>query len=1240
MKTSIQQAINNFAQGDFKDNALDFFKVLGYSSNKTSALDLAEFLPKLNHDVNQWQGSHLLFQLADDDLQNNLDVFSSSNQAIDNTIIQSYIFAAIELNTNQGLYSKTELIQITRAINRASLQPILLLFKHGDSLTLAVIHRRLHKTDSDKDVIDVKKVSLLKDININNPHRAHIDILFDVSLPELRKQYRPANFKELHDAWLKVFSIEKLNKRFYQDISNWYFWAITHVTFPLDSRQTKTQEETNSIAVIRLITRLIFVWFLKEKGLVPEHLFDKKSIDDVLNYSDKTGSTYYKAILQNLFFATLNTEIDSREFVSNQVYQGKNKQHFLTNFYRYTRFFNQPEQVLTLFNSVPFLNGGLFDCLDVEVQENGKKVGEIRVDYFSDNPKNENLLVVPDLLFFGDKTEVNLNDIYGTKNKRYEVRGLMPLLNAYKFTVEENTPLEEEIALDPELLGRIFENLLAAYNPETGVTARKQTGSFYTPREIVDYMVDESLIAYFSGVLNGSPIALAIDEKTAKAVLLRDLLSYSVLNNPFNEQETNDLIQAIHTLKILDPACGSGAYPMGILHKLVFILRKLDKDNQAWRELQKNKAIADTRQAFDSGNHEERETRLKEINDTFEYNASDYGRKLFLIRECIFGVDIQPIAVQIAKLRFFISLVIEQTVNDALPNRGIRPLPNMEMKLIAANSLLGLDFKIAQDDWIYAGVRKLESEIKSVRLEYFSASTRHKKNALKAKEQALLIELEKELINVQCGVEQAHKIIAWNPYNQNASADFFDKEFMFGLDEGFDIVIGNPPYIQIQKFSGQQCQKDWQKQKYATFEKTGDIYALFIEKGVLLLKPNGVLTFITSNKWMRAGYGKSLRKFLAEKTLPLKLIDFGDSQLFENATTYTNILMAQNAQTKVWIPTAAQTKVCTPPTEVCISSIDAGVQTLVCDAVLNACTIEKDFTIEMPLADYFSAHKQTIPLLSQDTWVISSSIEQQIKAKIEAIGTPLKDWDVNINYGIKTGFNEAFIIDTATKERLCFEYSKSAEIIKPILRGRDIKRYSAEWAGLWIIGTFPALHLNIDNYPAVRDYLKSFGNRLEQTGENGCRKKTCNEWFEVQDTIAYWQEFEKEKIIYPNMTSLLPFCYDKDGFITNQKCFILTGESLKYLVSFLNSKLFKFAFKDKFPELMGKTYELSKVFFDKIPILKIPPTQQQPFIDLVDKILTAKKSGENTAHLERDIDQQVYALYGLTDDEINIIEGN
>lgn len=493
MKTNIQHAIQAFSQQDFKNNALHFFKALGYSSNKTSESYL-KVLPNLNHDkalVNQWQSSHLLFQLADDDLQNNLDVFSSSNQAIDNTIMQSYIFAAIELNrnTNLGLYSKTELIQITRAINRASLQPILLLFKHGDNLTLAVIHRRLNKIDSDKDVIEIKKVSLLKDINLNNPHRAHLDILADVSLPELRKQYSPANFKELHDAWLKTFSIEKLNKRFYSDISNWYFWAITHVTFPLDSRQTKTQEETNSIAVIRLITRLIFVWFLKEKGLVPENLFNKKSIDDVLNYADKTGSTYYKAILQNLFFATLNTEMDSRAFVSNQAYQGKNKQHFLTNFYRYARFFKQPEQVLNLFNSVPFLNGGLFDCLDVEVQENGKKVGEIRVDYFSDNPKNESLLAVPDSLFFGDKTEVNLNAIYGTKNKRYEVRGLIPLLNAYKFTVTENTPLEEEIALDPELLGRIFENLLAAYNPETGVTARKQTGSFYTPREIVDYII-------------------------------------------------------------------------------------------------------------------------------------------------------------------------------------------------------------------------------------------------------------------------------------------------------------------------------------------------------------------------------------------------------------------------------------------------------------------------------------------------------------------------------------------------------------------------------------------------------------------------------------------------------------------------------------------------------------------------------------------------------------------------------
>ncbi|MFM6248225.1 MAG: hypothetical protein ACKPEQ_03580, partial [Dolichospermum sp.] len=258
--------------------------------------------------------------------------------------------------------------------------------------------------------------------------------------------------------------------------------------------------------------RLIFVWFLKEKGLVPDALFNENQLTNLLKSLSAEESTYYKAILQNLFFATLNTEMNTDEKPDNRKFRGKNQQqsgrdaHYgITNVYRYQDYFTNADEFLGLCSNIPFLNGGLFECLDRDKDGDskptpkGKEKTKIRIDGFSE--REDNVLSVPNVLFFGEATDVDLNQTYGTKNKKYKVQGLINIFNRYKFTIDENTPIEEEIALDPELLGKVFENLLAAYNPETETTARKQTGSFYTPREIVNYMVDESLIAYLQNAL-------------------------------------------------------------------------------------------------------------------------------------------------------------------------------------------------------------------------------------------------------------------------------------------------------------------------------------------------------------------------------------------------------------------------------------------------------------------------------------------------------------------------------------------------------------------------------------------------------------------------------------------------------------------------------------------------------------------------------------------------------------------
>ena len=284
---------------------------------------------------------------------------------------------------------------------------------------------------------------------------------------------------------------------------------------------------------------------------------------------------------------------------------------------------------------------------------------------------------------------------------------------------------------------------------------------------------------------------------------------------------------------------------------------------------------------------------------------------------------------------------------------------------------------------------------------------------------------------------------------------------------------------------------------------------------------------------------------------------------------------------------------------------------------------------------------------TSDSWVILSPIEQSIKRKIEAVGTPLKDWDINIYRGVLTGCNEAFIISTAKRNEILAncqteeERKRTAELIRPILRGRDIRRYGYEWAELWLIATFPSRHYNIEDYPAVKQYLLSFGiERLEQTGKvhnvNGerikSRKKTNNKWFETQDSISYWEDFIKPKIIYPNMTKYMPFVFDNKMYLTNQKCFIITGKYVAYLTAFFNSSLFKYCFRDSFPELQGGTRELSKIFFDKIPVYKVSDTQNLQFQDAVEDI----QKEYNKQKAQR-IDSMLFDLYSLTAEEREVI---
>lgn len=686
IRRKIENSIKNISSNRLFESSIELFNSLGYNTNRQNRLskstytefeknfldqndkipDLKKFKDKAQ--TKNWEKIELLFQLTDAEMMQQASLFDTGK--FDGSIINAYLFFAIELKP--GNYSRTIISDITRQVNRVFSMPVMLLFKCDENITLSIIKRRLHKRDESLDVLE--KVTLIKDINIINPHRAHIEILFDLSLEELKKENSVTNFVELQKVWQKTLNSSELNKKFYHEIANWYFWAVDNVEFPDDLEEN--HEIRNATATIRLLTRLIFIWFIKEKSVIPEALFQKEKLKEILkNFSSPENSDstiFYKAILQNLFFATLSTEKSKRKFRGKDWKKGRNVDFGNQYVYRYENIVSDVNKWKKLFADIPFLNGGLFENLD-------NKEKKIMVDGFSEEKRNN--LNVPDFLFFSPERDVDLNKTFDTKGKRYTVKGLIEILYQYKFTITENTPIEEEIALDPELLGKTFENLLASFNPETKTTARKQTGSFYTPREIVDYMVDESLKLSLSHIVSEALKNTTQDDiKTGLDILF----AYTEKEHAFIKSEVGEIVKAVSEIKILDPACGSGAFPMGILHKLVYILNKLDHDNKVWRKLQKQKAISETEEAYNLGKQEERQQRIKEIEETFDFNTSDYGRKLFLIENAIYGVDIQPIAVQISKLRFFISLIVDQDMKN-----NIKPLPNLETKFVAANTLIG-----------------------------------------------------------------------------------------------------------------------------------------------------------------------------------------------------------------------------------------------------------------------------------------------------------------------------------------------------------------------------------------------------------------------------------------------------------------------------------------------------------------------------------------------------------------------
>jgi adenine-specific DNA-methyltransferase len=1133
---------------------------------------------------------------------------------------------------NGLLPTRSQLAEISRAFNREfCYTPVVVVFKYGEYLAFANTERLKYKDNREGE--KAGKVTLLRDIDIRQPHSGHEKILADLRIPTVGKD-RVDSFDKLYKYWQKVLDVNLLNKKFYQEVSAWYFHACKQVVFPKDAKD-------NQESLIRLITRLMFVWFLREKGLVPDALFDHEDMRSLLKSLEPQESTYYKAILQNLFFATLNTEKD-RAFIKRS---GSQSHHYMVhNVFRYESYFQEPDQVIDrYFAGIPFLNGGLFECLDIPPQKN-KAEPEIRIDGFSDNSKNS--LSVPNELFFGNFQDVDLNADFGTSRKKYQVRGLVEIFKSYKFTIAENTPFEEDVALDPELLGQVFENLLAAYNPETQTTARKQTGSFYTPREIVNYMVDESLIAYLKNqLLNENVVFLEVGKKqldlfgneykTGQLTIqeqlnqnpfkgkeaeleqkLRQLLSFDDVN-PFagDDGVQERLIKALDNCKILDPACGSGAFPMGVLQKMVHILAKLDPHNERWRNQQREREIlpvlADLQQAQKISYEQARDAavsqlqeRLAQIETDFANNEKDYPRKLFLIENCIYGVDIQPIALQIAKLRCFISLIVEQKVDNNQPNRGILPLPNLETKFVAANSLISLPLQMSLRS---PAVEVKEKELKEVRQKHFTARTKATKDKYRKRDEELRNEISGLLKSTGLETALADSLAQWNPYDQNASADFFDPEWMFGIGDGFDVVIGNPPYVRQEQIKEL---KPVFKQNFQCFTGVADLFVYFFERGYQLLKTGGVLSYICSNKYFRSGYGEKLRDFLGKNTTIQQLIDFGDTDVF-TAIAYPSIILFSKEKASK-------------------------------DAQLKALSWQQTEALnEFPTV--FNAQNFLMPqsALKADGWRLEDTQVLDLLAKLRNTGKPLGEY-VNGKFyrGILTGFNEAFVIDRTTRDKLIAEHPSSAEVIKPLLRGRDVKRWSVDYQDLYLIKiessenkTHPwsnkteqeAEKVFTKTYPAIHKHFEQFRSQLINRSDQG-------RFFWELRSCKYWQEFEKPKIVYQEIATYQSFAWDQTGKFMDKTTFMIPNAEI-YLIAILNSSVVWFFLDKIVSKIQGGAYTMQSIYISQIPIPTVTAAEQKAIETLVNYVLylsAVKKYSSDKVilqYFEKVIDAIVFELY-------------
>src|SRR3989338_477131 len=762
---------------------------------------------------------------------------------------------------------------------------------------------------------------------------------------------------------------------------------------------------------------------------------------------------------------------------------------------------------------IPFLNGGLFDPL-------------------SDYDWVHTDILLPDELF---------SNLVRTKEGDTGT-GILDIFDRYNFTVKEDEPLEKEVAVDPEMLGKVFENLLE-------VKDRKSKGTYYTPREIVHYMCQESLINYLVNECEGKvgrkdietliqygETAVEHDSRVEQEGKETETYSYKL---PESIRKNAQLLDdKLKNISVCDPAIGSGAFPVGMMNEIIRTRNTLTN----YLEDKKDRSI--------------------------------YNFKRDAIQNSLYGVDIDPCAVEIAKLRLWLSLVV---VEGGI--KQIKPLPNLDYKIMQGNSLLEVEKeKMGMRDMFYE--QKMQ-ELKEKKQYLFNETSTSKKHEYK--------EQIDELINQ---LTNGHKDFDFEVY----FSEVFEEK------GGFDLVIANPPYVYHKKLNTISGQL---KKLYNTYSGTSDLYVYFYEQGINILKNKGILTYISSNKFIRTSYGEKLRGLLSSLAIQ-HIIDFTKVRVFDALVASCVLIVLKDH----------------PSEEVSVTNVN--------DEIIN----------QTSLADYIEKNHQKISLenFGSDIWQLEDNKKLKVKGKIELGSRKLSAIKgINIYRGITTGYNSAFIINEDIKIELIKADKKNAEIIKPLLQGRNIKKWFYISSNRYLLQTGFDRNVKLD-FPPLYHYLSNYEKELKKRDDQG------KNWWNLR-ACKYYTDFEKEKIIWGLTADKWAFAYDVEKNYLPSNGYILTTESkhsIKYLLALLNSRLLKFYFGFIGIMTAGGAYTLKHETISALPIKEVSESEQKPFMEIVDKILAITSSSDYLANsekqakvkdYEKQIDQLVYQLYDLTPEE-------